>query len=103
MTTDPDNPFLGKTHFWIRPSTRVRQYRFFEVEALHEVQAQWDYADAIRRATDLTNRHIPVERDDTSEEPISKAVENRARTKFLSTKGATMREWLEQRDTILSN
>jgi hypothetical protein len=43
-----------------------------------------------------------VTRDDTAEEPASKAFENRVRIAFLATKGATMAGWLASRDTLLA-
>jgi len=46
---------------------------------------------------------VPVTGDDVGEELASKAGENRARVAFLSTKGATMKGWLDhcQADTAL--
>ena len=42
-----------------------------------------------------------VTRDDTAEEPASKAFENRVRTAFLATKGTTMAQWLASRETLM--
>lgn len=103
MTTEPENPFLGRTHYRFRPTNRMRKYKFLDQKGLQEIQAQWDTAVAIHKAPIVHVLHAPVERDDSSEELISKAAENRARVKFLSTRGTTMRDWLEQRDSILSN
>ena len=56
-----------------------------------------DVMERLRQA-----REIPVSRDDVAEEPVSKAFENRVRTAFLATKGATMVQWLSQRETLLA-
>lgn len=77
------------------------QHKLLDQEALRAIQAQWDAADATRRASAVDIVQPKVERDDTSEEPISKAEENRARVKFLSTKGATMQGWLEEREATV--
>ena len=95
MTTETANPFRGQTMRVARPTKNQTEYSSLAEAALGEAQGLWDAAEAER--TEL------LARSETREEPAIKAFENRARVAFLSTKGATMQMWLEQRDSILTS
>lgn len=104
MSKELNNPFGGSTQYRPRPSASLPEYRALSPEELATAQAQWDSAEKQRlQRTAIENaRMAMVERDAVREEPLSKALENRLRVAFLSTKGATVKEWMEQRDAILS-
>jgi hypothetical protein len=104
MSKELNNPFGGSTQYRARPSASLAEYRALSPEDLATAQAQWDSAEKQRlQRTAIENaRMAMVARDAVQEEPLSKALENRLRVAFLSTKGATVKDWLEQRDAILS-
>ena len=104
MSKELNNPFGGRTQYKARPSASLAEYSDLSPEALATAQAQWDSAEQKRlQRTALENARLAmVARDAIHEEPLSKALENRLRVAFLSTKGATVKDWMEQRDAILS-
>jgi hypothetical protein len=105
MMIDSDNPYRGRTLDTARPSVREARFRLLAEPELAVAQAQWDAAEKVRleeTAREIA-RHELLMRDETREEPASKALENRMRIAFLSTKGATMQVWLNQRDTVMAD
>ena len=104
MSKELNNPFGGSTQYKPRPSASLAEYSALSPEDLATAQAQWDSAEQHRlQRTAVENARLAmVARDAVREEPLSKAYENRLRVAFLSTKGATVKEWMEQRDAILS-
>ena len=104
MSKELNNPFGGSTQYRARPSASLAEYHALSPEALAMAQAQWDSAEQLRlQRTAVENARLAmVAHDAIHEEPLSKALENRLRVAFLSTKGATVKEWMEQRDAILS-
>jgi hypothetical protein len=103
--TEADNPYLGHTLGIVRPSMRDAQFRSLEEADLVAAQAQWDAAEQARLEASAREiaRHEMLMREETHEEPASKALENRMRIAFLSTKGATMQVWLKQRDAVMAD
>lgn len=100
--SDAENPYLGRTRQLARPVSNAPACRAMTHTELRLAQAQWDAANTVRM--DEANEVYMAEMTETrySEELASKALENRLRTQFLSRKGATMQEWLAERDAILA-
>jgi hypothetical protein len=105
MTNELNNPYGGRTLYRARPAAGHAEFRLLTPEALALAQEQWDAAEKARveRTESEDARYRLVTRDEINEEPSSKALENRLRVAFLSTKGATVKDWLEQRDAIMSD
>lgn len=104
MTSDFNNPYSGRTLRVARPTADSPVFRLLAEPELGEAQALWDLAEDARRteaASDAVRTEL-IARYETIEEPAAKAHENRMRIAFLSTKGATMKMWLEQRDAIMA-
>jgi len=102
MTIDFKNPYRGRTLREARPTADHPGFRLLDVSELGSAQEQWDLAEDTRR-TDAAAEAVRTEllaRYETIEEPAAKAHENRMRIAFLSTKGATMKMWLEHRETL---
>ena len=105
MTTDLSNPYRGRTLREARPTADHPGFRLLGASELGAAQQQWDLAEDTRR-TEAAAEAIRTEllvRYETIEEPAAKAHENRMRIAFLSTKGATMKMWLEHRETIAAS
>ena len=104
MTNELNNPYGGRTLYRARPAANHAEFRSVTPEDLALAQEQWDVAEQARveRTTSEDARYALVTRDEINEEPSSKALEN-LRVAFLSTKGATVKDWLEQRDAIMSS
>ena len=104
-TSEIENPYTGRTLRVARPSADQPTFRLLAESELRAAQAHWDLAEDVRRteaATEAVRTELLV-RYETIEEPAAKALENRMRIAFLSTKGATMKMWLEQRDAIMAD
>ena len=99
--TDSHNPFTGRTLRVPRPAQDQAEYRGCSRAEVCAAQAQWDAAERIR--LEEISRIVMLEREVQTEEPASKALENRLRVAFLSTRGNTMAMWVTQRDTILAS
>ena len=104
MTSDFNNPYSGRTLRVARPTAENPAFRLLDEPELGEAQAHWDLAEDARQTEAATEaiRTELIARYETIEEPAAKAFENRMRTAFLSTRGATMKMWLEQRDAIMA-
>ena len=98
--TDSRNPFTGRTLRIPRPAQDQAEYRSFSRADVCAAQAQWD--DAERNRLEELSRIVMLEREVQTEEPASKALENRLRVAFLSTRGNTMAMWITQRAAILA-
>ena len=105
VTSDQDNPYFGRTLTTARPTLLHAESRLLSKEELAAKQARWDAAEQVRlqAIAALHARQAFLMRDEVCEEPASKALENRLRIAYLSTKGATMKLWLEEREAILAN
>ena len=105
MTSNLDNPYTGRTLRVARPTADNPAFRLLAESDLSQAQAHWDLAEVARRAEAASEavRTELLARYETIEEPAAKAFENRMRIAFLSTKGATMKMWLEQRDGIMAD
>jgi hypothetical protein len=104
MTSESLNTFLGRTRYVSRPNAEQPAFRLSTAAELEAAQSQWDIADGIRLHHDReeADHFDRISRYETREEPADKALENRLRVAFLATKGATVKDWLEQRDAILA-
>ena len=100
--TDGDNPYLERTREVLRPTANQVEFQSQSHEALRTAQRQWEAAEIIQDEIDTAETNALVMRDQHREEPVSKALENRLRIAFLAVKGATMQQWIEHRDEILS-
>ena len=105
MTSELENPYTGRTLRVARPSADQPMFRLLAESELGAAQAHWDLAEDARK-TEAASEAVRAEllvRYETIEEPAAKAFENRMRIAFLSTKGATMKMWLEERDAIMAD
>ena len=103
MTTDLKQTFPAHTMYTLRPSVAQEEYRAMTPDALKSAQSRWDAAESIRLDGAQVAIQALVLRDESREEPTSKALENRLRVAFLATKGATMQAWLQERESILAS
>ena len=104
MTSESGNSYFGRTRYVSRPDSQQPAFRFAAEGELEAAQALWDVAEGIRlhQEQEETAHFELISRYETREEPADKALENRLRVAFLSIKGATVKDWLEQRDAILA-
>lgn len=100
--TENRNPYEGRTVYTERPTARHSEFRSVSQEDLRTAQQQWDEAEATRRAKSDASTHTLMSANESNEEPLSKALENRLRLSFLSTKGATMQGWITARESIIA-
>ena len=98
------NPFMGRTRSCRRPVRSMPEYRNLSAPDLHRAQTQWDQAEQARlqQTAAETARFAELMADESEEEPVSKALENRVRVAFLSRTGATMHDWLHHRSTLVA-
>ena len=100
--TENRNPYEGRTIYTERPDPLHAEDRGTDPKELRVAQQQWDAAEALRKSLSDASVHTLMSTNETREEPASKALENRLRIRFLSTKGATMQGWIEARDRIIA-
>ena len=109
-TASRPNPYIGHTHNTPRPDASHTRFQSLRPSVLLLAQTLWDAAEKVRAQAEIDKglpagmsfaSFDPMSRAADQEEPISKAVENRLRVAFLSSrKGATIAEWNEQRAAI---